>query len=265
MAKQNYSPTFFIEKVGSVVIQKINDLGAFCLFVYAVFKQVFHRPFRASHILKQLEFIGNDSLNIILMTGFFTGAVLGLQMGVIFELFQAGGLMGGATGKALCRELGPLMTGFLVSGRAGSAMTAEISTMKVNEQIDAMDAMGVDPIDYLVAPRVIASMIIVPFLCGIFIFSGTLGAFFTGVLVFDLDQGVFMEKLVWLVQPNDIINGLEKSFVFAIVISILACRYGLEASGGAKGVGIATTNSVVISLLVLLGFDFVMTYIQFTW
>jgi phospholipid/cholesterol/gamma-HCH transport system permease protein len=254
-----------VSLVGDRIIESISMAGAFILYLYDIFRQAVHRPYRTSLIFQHLEFIGNQSLNIIIMTGFFTGAVFGLQIGGIFEIFQAEGLMGGATGKALCRELAPLMTGFLLAGRAGSAMTAELATMTVNEQVDAMEAMAVDPINYLVVPRMIASLVMLPFLCSIFIFIGVLGAFFSGVVIFDVDQGVFIEKIIWLVQPKDIWAGLEKTLAFAVIIASIACKYGLEASGGAKGVGVATTDSVVVTLLTILGSDFLITYFQVAW
>ncbi|MEZ4743021.1 MAG: ABC transporter permease [Bdellovibrionota bacterium] len=263
--KKYVNPKTFIEYLGGSVVRTTESFGSFAIFLAESLKQVFKRPFRRQLFFQHLEFIGNQSLGIILLTGFFTGAVFGLQLGGIFRIFQAEGMMGGATGKALARELAPLMTGFLLSGRAGSAMTAEIATMKVNEQVDAMEAMAVDPISYLVVPRILAFTAMLPFLCSVFIFIGVLGAFFSGVFIFDVDQGIFVEKIVWLVQPRDIIAGLEKTFVFAIIIASISCRYGLEASGGAKGVGVATTMSVVVTLLSLLGTDFIITYFQIVW
>ena len=170
--------------------------------------------------------------------------------------------MGAATGKALTREMAPLMTAFLLTGRAGSSMTAEISTMRVNEQVDAMEAMAVDPIHYLVVPRVIAAIFSIPLLCAIFIFIGIFGAFVTGVAVFDVDVGIFIDRIKWMVEPSDIFNGLEKALAFSVIISSIACRYGLNASGGAKGVGRATTMSVVVTLLVVLLSDVFITYVQ---
>jgi phospholipid/cholesterol/gamma-HCH transport system permease protein len=125
-----------------------------------------------------------------------------------------------------------------------------------------MEAMAVDPINSLVVPRVIASMVIMPLLCGIFIFIGTVGAFVTGVAVFDVDVGIFIDRIKWMVEAKDIFNGLEKAFVFSIIIAAIACRYGLNANGGAKGVGRATTTSVVMTLLVILICDVFITYVQ---
>lgn len=249
----------------NLFIVKISEFGDFVLYLIEIFRQMFRRPFRLGLITRQVDFIGFESLTIILMTGFFTGAVFSLQIGGIFVIFKAEGLMGGATGLALATELAPLVTGFLLTGRAGSAMTAEIATMRVGEQVDAMEAMAVDPLHYLVVPRVLACLVIMPFLCGIFMFVGIIGAYITGLMLFHIDQGVFIEKLIELVEPNDVISGLRKMFIFSFIIAAISCRHGLKASGGAKGVGSATTNSVVKTLLALLVTDFVISYIQIRW
>ncbi len=248
--------------IGRSVVQQFKSLGSFCLYIGEIIRQAFKPPVRWDLIFQQLEFVGNQSLSIIVLTGFFTGAVFALQIGGIFQIFRAESIMGAATAKALTREMAPLMTAFLLTGRAGSSMTAEIATMRVNEQVDAMEAMAVDPINYLVVPRVIACMCIIPMLCGIFIFIGIIGAYVTGVAVFDVDVGVFVDRIKWMVEPRDIANGLEKAFFFAMIISSIACRYGLKAYGGAKGVGQATTRSVVATLLVILLCDVFITFVQ---
>ena len=170
--------------------------------------------------------------------------------------------MGAANGKALARELSPMMTGFLIAGRGGAAITAEISTMKVNEQIDAMEAMAVDPISYLVVPRFIACTIILPILVGLFNFTGHMGSLIVGIFIFDVDLGVFFGKFEDMVTMSDVFSGFQKGAAFGVVIALLACQFGLNASGGAKGVGKATTNSVVTMLVVLLGVDFAITFFQ---
>lgn len=260
--KQNFLPLAGIQLLGEYVISTIKELGLFVTYIANIGRQMVKPPIRWDQIFIQLEFVGNQSFNIILLTGFFTGAVFGLQIGGIFQIFRAESIMGAATAKALTREMAPLMTAFLLAGRAGSAMTAEISTMKVNEQVDAMEAMAVDPLHYLVVPRVIAAMVVIPMLCAMFIFVGLIGSFCTGVLLFDVDVGIFLDRIKWLVEPQDIMKGLQKALIFSVIISTLACRYGLRASGGAKGVGQATTNSVVTTLLVVLLCDVAITYIQ---
>jgi phospholipid/cholesterol/gamma-HCH transport system permease protein len=254
-----------VEWLGRRVLLALRDFGDFGLYLREVGHWAARPPLRLALIFQQLEFIGNQSLNIILIAGLAVGAVFGLQIGGIFQVFRAESLMGAATGKALCQELAPLVSAILLTGRAGSAMTAEIATMKVNEQVDAMEAMAVDPISYLVVPRVIASMLITPLLCGVFIFIGMIGAYIAGVVLFNIDQGLFIEKITRIVAPRDLWRGLIKSFAFSFIMGTVACRYGLRASGGAKGVGQATTNSVVVTLLTILGVDVVITYFQIVW
>ncbi len=213
-------------------------------------------------IFRQLEFVGNKSSLIIFIASLFVGAVLGLQLGVIFKLFSAEGLMGAATGKSLAIELGPVMCGFIVTGRAGAAMAAEIATMRVNEQIDAMEAMGINPISYLVVPRVIASLLMMPLLSGIFLFVGVVGCYFVALTFYQVDTLTFMRQLKWIVEWQDVIKGLEKAAVFGFIFSSIACYKGFRAKGGAKGVGEATTIAVVNSLLSLLIADFIITLFQ---
>lgn len=226
---------------------------------------MFRGPFRGREILQQLEIIGNESAPIILLTGFFTGAVFGLQIGGIFLIFRAESLMGGATAIALATELAPLVAAFLLIGRVGAAMTAEISTMVVQEQVLALEAMGVHPIHYLVVPRVVASMVMMPLLCGIFMAVGVFGALLIGLFLYDVDQGVFFERVTAMVVGHDIVAGLRKMLVFSFFISAICCRRGLSASGGAKGVGLATTTAVVTSLLMVLCIDFLISYFQIRW
>lgn len=243
----------------------IAQCGAGVFYILEVCRQLVRPPFRREQFFQQLEFIGNQSLFIILITGFATGAVFGLQIGGVFTVFKAEGVIGGATGIALATELAPLITAFLVTGRAGSAMSAEIATMVVNEQVDALEAMGVEPLHYLVAPRVLASLFIMPLLCGLFMFIGVVGVFLVGQIIFHVDPGVFWEKLLNLVKPTHLIEGLRKMFVFAFVIATICCHHGLRAQKGAEGVGLATTNAVVHSLFVVLLADFVISYIQIRW
>ncbi len=250
------------EKVGASILAAFNGYGSFFLYVKEVVIECFRGPFRKHLFFQQLHFIGNQSVFIVLLTSFFTGAVFALQIGIVFAIFRAEAIMGAATGKALTKELAPIMTAFLLAGRVGSAMTAEIATMKVNEQIDAMEAMAVNPISYLVVPRLLASMIMTPLLCGLFMIMGIFGAYVIGRATFNVDQGVFFEKIRWLLTARDIVHGLEKSFVFSIVIALVSCRFGLKAKNGARGVGLATTQSVVFILLNILAVDFVMTYFQ---
>ena len=250
------------EMVGARFLTIISAVGIFIFFLRESVQELFKKPIRVSEIIRQMEFIGNQSLVIIVMSAFSIGSVFGLQVGMVFKTFSAEGQMGIATATALTRELAPMMTAFLITGRAGSAITAEIATMKVNEQVEAMESMGVSPIHYLVIPRLIASFFMVPLLSGVFVFIGILGSFLVGTLVFNVDEGLYFYKITDQLVYKDITMGLEKSFLFSIVIALIACQFGLKATGGAKGVGQATTNSVITMLLMILLLDFVYTFFQ---
>jgi phospholipid/cholesterol/gamma-HCH transport system permease protein len=215
-----------------------------------------------SLIFRQLDFVGNQSALIICIAASFVGSVLGLQLGVIFRLFSAEGLIGAATGKSLALELAPVMAGFIVTGRAGAAMAAEIATMRVNEQIDAMEAMGVNPMSYLVVPRVVASVIMMPLLTAVFLFVGVVGCYFVAITMYQVDNMTFMQQLKWIVEWKDVVKGLIKAFCFGFIFSSIACYRGFLARGGAKGVGEATTKAVVASLLTILLGDLIITLFQ---
>ena len=250
------------ELLGENLTGAFYQLGSFLIFCYKTIRWTFSPPFRVNLIFRQLEFVGNKSSVIIFIAALFVGAVLGLQLGVIFRLFSAEGLMGAATGKSLAIELGPVMCGFIVVGRAGAAMAAEIATMRVNEQIDAMEAMGVNPISYLVVPRVVASVIMMPLLSGIFLFVGVIGCYIVAIVMYHVDTMTFMQQLKWIVQWEDVVKGLTKATFFGFIFATIACYNGFKASGGAKGVGTATTVAVVKSLLAILFADLLITLMQ---
>lgn len=265
MKSQALKPLKTIEDFFSKFETRLENFGKFILFFKEVLIKLFQKPLRLSLIFQQMEFIGNQSAFIITLTGFFTGAVFGLQLGGVFVIFLAENLLGGATGLALTKELAPLIGAFLLTGRAGSAITAEISTMVVNEQVDALEVMAVDPVNYLVVPRVWASLIVMPMLCGLFMFVGMIGAIFVSLSIYYVDFGIFWEKIIDLMEISDIISGLRKMFIFSFIISSIHCYFGLHAKGGAKGVGTATTNAVVTTLITLLIVDFFISFLEVIW
>lgn len=250
------------EYFGGYLLNSLNGLSSFFAFSIQACKLVFQRPFRLRLLLQQLAFLGNESIFIILISGFFIGAVFSVQIGAVFDVFGAESMIGAATGKALARELGPLLTGFLLAGRGGAAITAELATMKVNEQVDAMEAMAVDPVSYLVVPRLISLTLAVPLLVGMFNLTGQIGSLVVSTSLFEVDQGVYFSKLVNIVEVSDISSGMFKAVIFGFVTALISCKYGINASGGAKGVGKAVTESVVTTLLAILGIDLVVTYFQ---
>lgn len=254
--------THFIENVGSKTIRIFEGLGRYFLFIIEFVHWLFKPPFRISLLFRQLEFVGNKSAFIITIASLFTGAVLGLQLGVIFLMFSAESLIGATTGKALALELAPVLSAFIITGRAGAAMTAEIGTMRVSEQLDAMEAMGVNPVSYLVVPRVLAGILMTPLLSSIFLFVGILGCYTMVKGMYGVDEAIFFQKLKWIVEWSDVIKGIVKATVFGFILSSIACYRGFQTTSGARGVGQATTEAVVKSLLCILLADLIITFLQ---
>ncbi len=197
------------------------------------------------------------------MAGLMVGGIFGFQLAEIFRLFGAESLIGASTGFALSRELAPIVGSFLVTARAGSAMAAELATMKVNEQIDAMRVMTVNPHSYLVAPRIAASVLMMPVLCIVFVIAGVAAAYIVGSTFYRIDTADFFARLRWMMEYKDLWMGMQKSALFGFIFSSIGCYQGFNTTGGAKGVGQATTRSVVISYVAILVLDFFITYMQF--
>jgi len=245
-----HSTREFVEEVGRVTRVGLGGL-----------LNVFRRPLRVRLTLAQIEFIGVKSLPIILLTSAFTGAVFTLQSYRAFALFGAEAMVGGTVGVALTRELGPTLTGLLVAGRAGSAMAAEIGSMRVSEQIDALDAMAVDPMNYLVKPRMVASIISLPMLTAIFDFVGIFGSYFVATSLMHMSYPSFMVRLNAWVDWDDIWTGLLKAAFFGVIIGAVSCYKGFYTTGGARGVGDATTSAVVVSSVAILVSNFFIAWL----
>ena len=211
-----------------------------------------------------MEFVGVGSLFIVLLTGVFTGAVFALQGAGAFRMFNAESLVGSTVGLSLARELSPVLTGLMVTGRAGSGIATEIGTMRVTEQIDALYTMAVNPVQYLVVPRFIAGLIMVPILSGLFTLVGMVGCYIVGVILLGIDEGIFLEKVRWFVEPSDLSSGLIKACVFGGILTMVGCYKGFYAEGGARGVGLATTQSVVASSVIILISDYFLTAAMFS-
>lgn len=241
-----------LEGLGRLVLEPIEELGRVSRIAAAGLVNFVLPPFRFRLVVQQMEFIGVQSLPIIVLASFFTGAVFALQSYRAFGLFGAEGYVGGTVGITLTRELGPTLTGLLVAGRAGSAMAAEIGAMRVSEQIDALDAMAVDPMNYLVKPRMLAAMIVTPLLTAIFDAVGIFGSYVVAVGIIGVSWPTFAIRLQSWVDWDDIGGGLLKGLVFGLIIGTVACYKGYYTRGGAKGVGRATTSSVVVASVAIL-------------
>lgn len=240
----------------------ISSIGQYAIFCLETIKRLFSKQISLRLVLSQMELVGVQSFWVIILASIMIGGVFGIQFGNIFRLFGAESMIGAAASFALSKELAPVVTAFLVTGRSGSAMAAEIATMKVNEQLDAMRIMAVHPVAYLVCPRVLGSILVMPLLTGFFLLCGICSAFVMGVLLFDIDKGIFIDKIQWISRPKHIVQGLEKAMVFGFIFSTIGCFKGFYAKGGAKGVGIATTDAVVTSLVMILISDYFISYLQ---
>ncbi len=249
--------------LGSLVTVVVELEGSYILFVLKSLRRCIHPLVNRKLLIAQMEFVGNRSLVITSLAGAMVGGIFGFQLGDIFAIFGTTSLIGASTGFALARELAPLIGSFLVTARAGSAMAAEIASMKVNEQIDAMRVMAVDPYSYLMAPRILASVLMMPLISSAMVFSGVIAAFLVGTLFFQVDLADFFAKIEWIVDLEDIMMGMQKAALFGFVFSTIGCFQGYFAKGGAKGVGQSTTRAVVASYVAILILDFFITYIQF--
>jgi len=248
-----------IELLGALILTGIRQLGEFLYFMRSFFSWILSKPFRKEIFFHQMLFFGVKSLPIIVLTGAFTGMVFGLQTGYAFKLFNAGSFVGSTVGLALTREIAPVFTALMVVARCGSAMAAEIGTMKVTEQVDALAAMAVNPIHYLVVPRVVASVLMLPLLTTVFIGVGIIGAYVVAIGLLNIDPHAFTQKLNYYVDGKDIIGGLIKAAFFGFLLSLISCHRGYRTEGGAAGVGKSTTQAVVVSSVSILILDYFLT------
>jgi phospholipid/cholesterol/gamma-HCH transport system permease protein len=237
----------------------LEDFGQMIFFAFEVLAWAVRPPFRLELVLIQMAFIGAGSVFIVGVTGTFSGMVLALQGNYAMKQFAAEGYVGGSVALALARELAPVLTALMVTGRAGSAIATELGTMRVTEQIDAMDSMAVNPIQYLVVPRVIASLLMFPALTMLFNALGYMGAYVMGIYVAGIPVGPFIEHTRGFLVPEDILHGLYKAVLFGLVVSIITTWRGFAATGGARGVGEGTTRAVVASSIGILIVDYGIT------
>ncbi|TMB37946.1 MAG: ABC transporter permease [Deltaproteobacteria bacterium] len=229
-------------------------LGELSLFTGQSVMAIARRPYRVGLLMVQLEFMAYGSMFVVGLTGLFTGMVLALQTVYAFGLFNAQSLVGATVEISLARELAPIFTCIVLVARVGSAAATELGTMRVTEQIDALETMAVDPLNYLVVPRIVAAAIAAPLL--------TFGAYGIAVWAKDLSPGTFLNRIQTLVEVKDITNGLGKASVIGFVVTMIACYRGYRAEGGARGVGIATTQAVVGGLVAIFAIDYVYTAIS---
>ncbi len=239
----------------------LEDFGRMIFFGFEAFAWAVRPPFRPELVLAQMAFIGAGSVFIVGVTGIFTGMVLALQMNYALRQFAAEGYVGGSVAFSLARELAPVLTALMVTGRAGSAIATELGTMRVTEQLDAMESMAVSPIQYLVVPRIVAAVTMVPLLTMVFDTLGYLGAWVMGIFVAGIPEGPFLEHTRGFLDPGDLLHGLLKALLFGGVIALISTWRGYAASGGARGVGEGTTRAVVTSSIAILVTDYAVTLV----
>jgi phospholipid/cholesterol/gamma-HCH transport system permease protein len=250
----------YIDLGVGAVTEKISGLflevGMIFLFMTHSLKLLFAKPHRFSEMIKHMEFVGNQSIGIISLTALFTGLALSLQIYLGFKMFNAVNMVGPVVALGITRELGPVLTGLIVAARAGGAMAARLGTMRVNEQIDALDVMGVNTKQYLIAPRIAASIICMPLLTAVFDFVSMVGSWLLCVKLVQLDEAVFWQKIRDTVEVKHINEGLFKATVFGLVFSVVCTYRGFNTTGGAKGVGEATNQGVVQSMVMVIILDY---------
>lgn len=250
-----------IQAIGHWTLTQLQELGRTGQFLaYALYSLV-RSPGRPVHVLKQIRFIGAKSLFVIVLTAAFTGMVLGLQGYYTLTKFGSEGMLGTAVALSLIRELGPVLSALMVTGRAGSAITAEIGIMRISEQIDALETMALDPYKYLISPKFIAAMISMPLLCAIFDVVGIYGGWLVGVKLLGVNPGAYFSEMYRSVEWKDVYSGFVKSFSFGVIIAWIGCYKGYYAGHGAEGVSRATTESVVLTSVLILIWDYFLTSI----
>jgi|WetSurMetagenome_2_1015567.scaffolds.fasta_scaffold00429_26 phospholipid/cholesterol/gamma-HCH transport system permease protein len=261
MKESSFLPLF--HPLGKWTIKVVDSLGSAVIFFSRAFLKIFRRK-QIREIIRQVYFIGAKSSSIVMLVGLFTGMVLGLQLFYTLTKFGSEGVLGSVVALTLIRELGPVLTAMMITARAGSAIAAEIGIMRISEQIDALYTMRIDPIRYLVSPRIAAAIISFPLLTAFFDLIGILGGYLTGVVLLGVDEGAYFYRILTYVDMADIRGGFIKSLVFAVLVAVTCCYQGyfthLRAdSYGAKSVSISTTSAVVISCVMILIADYVVT------
>jgi phospholipid/cholesterol/gamma-HCH transport system permease protein len=245
-----------IRKLGSLFLSRLSRMGHMFLFLINAIYFIFNPPFKFNVLLRQIRFLGSKSMVVILLTGSFTGMVLALQLYYTLRKFGSEALLGPAIALSLIRELGPVLSALMITGRAGSALAAEIGMMRISEQIDALTVMALNPMRYLIAPNIVAGIIVFPLLASIFDFIGIYGGYFVGVNLLGIGSGTYFSQMENFVEMQDIRIGLYKSISFGVIVSWVCSYKGFYTGYGAEGVSKSTTEAVVVSSILILIWDY---------
>ncbi len=244
-------------------VRLLEEIGKATLLTLQAVYFLVRKPPKLKHFVHQFTYIAAETSLVVLVTSTFTGGVIALQTYSTFHRFNAEYLIGAVVALSMGRELGPVLTSLMVVARVGSAMTASIGTMRITQQIDALEVMAVNPVRYLVTPRLFATTLGVPFLTVLSNVAGLFGGWFVATQLFHVNEYLYWQKMVDLTEFYDIAGGLYKAFVFGFIIAGVSCYFGYYTSGGTEGVGRATTNSVVTSSMLILITDYFLTALIF--
>ena len=248
---------------GERIIGFFRAVGEATLLALQALWFLFKKPPKLEHFIKQLSYIGAETLPVVAVTSFFSGGVIVVETYSTFHRFNAESLLGAVVAISMARELGPVLTALMVVARVGSAMTAQIGTMKITEQIDALRVLAVNPVRYLVTPRLVASTLSLPLLTIVADVVGILGGWFVAVKIFGVNDYLFWQKMRDIVELHDFLGGLYKATVFGFLIATVSCYFGFATTGGTEGVGRATTASVVVSSMLVLIVDYFLSALIF--
>ena len=250
-----------IERLGALVLDGILQLGQFVMFLLGAIFYMCVPPYKPRLWIRQIRIIGADSLFLIILIGGFTGMVLGLQGYNTLRRFGSEGALGAVVALVLVRELGPVLAALMIAARAGSAMAAELGSMQSTEQIDALTVMAINPVQYLVSPRVLAGVVSFPLLTSIFDVIGIWGGYMIGVGLMGAPSGAYFNRIAATMTGHDIATGLYKALVFGVIVMWVCCYKGYHAERMATGVSRATTEAVVLSSVLILAWDYFLTSI----
>lgn len=242
----------------SPLLAFLETFGKHVILLGQALAWLFRRPFRLRLFLDQMEFVGVGSLSIVMLVGFFSGAVSALQAVYALQIFNQERWVGFGVGIALARDLAPVFTSLMITARAGSAMATELGSMRITEQIDALTTFAVSPVQFLVTPRIVASILMLPVMTMVFNVFGLLGGYVIAILVRGVDFGQVLDLYRFWVDPSDYYQGLIKSVIFGLTMALTACYQGFYMRGGAKEVGLATTRAVVSSSVAIVLLDYFM-------
>lgn len=256
----------FIHKIGFYVYRFIEYIGRLSIFSFEVLKNFFSKPFYFREFVNSLDEVGYNSLSVVFTISFFAGMIMTLNVGKSMDSIVKGTsqYVGAGIMLVMIKEFGPVLTSISLISRVGAGVTAQISTMKATEQIDALRVMSISPMKFLVVPKVLGIVTMMPFLVAISVVSGVFGGMIMAVFYLDQSPFTYLDKVLFVLRSRDILDMVIKSMILGFFIGVVSCFYGMESEGGARGVGIYTTKSVVASFVIIIIVDYIVTFLLMT-